>query len=303
MDKFESLRAFTQVVRMGGFAAASRELELSRSAVNKLVINLENQLGVQLLHRTTRKVTPTETGLAFYERCMEILAQLEEAELAVTRLHDEPRGLLRINAPMSFGAIHLSPAVTDFLAAYPDLQVQVILEDRFVNPIEEGFDVVVRIAHPPESPSLIVHEITPIRRVLCASRQYLSDRGSPTHPTDLRQHSCLPYGYLAAGNQWKLQGPDGEFVVPTAGTVCSNNGEVLRDAALRGLGIALLPVFLIEQALQQDHLQIILPDYHPPAVSLCVVYPVNRHLSTKVRLFTNFMRERFGDRDRWSSPT
>lgn len=152
MDKFESIRAFTQVVASGGFAAAARDMGLSRSAVNKLVIGLENELGVQLLHRSTRVVTPTETGLAFYERCIEILASLEEAERSVTQLHGEPRGRLRVNAPMSFGTMHLAPALADFLVQYPDLQVQLTLNDRFIDPIEEGFDVTVRIAEPQKQP-------------------------------------------------------------------------------------------------------------------------------------------------------
>jgi len=148
MDKFDSIRAFTQVVVSGGFAAAAREMGLSRSAVNKLVIALENELGVQLLHRSTRVVSPTETGLAFYERCVEILASLEEAERSITQLQAEPRGRLRVNAPMSFGTMHLAPALADFLVQYPDLQVQLTLNDRFIDPIEEGLWNESYVQHP-----------------------------------------------------------------------------------------------------------------------------------------------------------
>lgn len=153
MDKFDSIRAFTQVVVSGGFAAAAREMGSSRSAVNKLVIALENELSVQLLHRSTRVVTPTETGLAFYERCVEILTSLEEAERSITQLHGEPRGRLRVNAPMSFGTMHLAPALADFLVHYPDLQVQLTLSDRFIDPIEEGFDVTVQLRNLKRSPA------------------------------------------------------------------------------------------------------------------------------------------------------
>ena len=300
MDKFESIRAFTQVVNSGGFAAAAREMGLSRSTVNKLVIALESDLGVQLLHRSTRVVTPTETGLAFHERCVEILASLEEAERSVTQLHEEPRGKLRVNAPMSFGTMHLAPALADFLVHYPDLQVQLTLNDRFIDPIEEGFDVTLRIAKLQESASLIAHPFAPVQRVLCASPTYLETHGIPIHPDELRHHSCLHYGQLAVENQWTLVGPEGEQTIAVNGVLCSNNGEVLRDAAVRGLGITLLPMFIVAQELQQGMLQIVLPDYHPPDLSIAAIYPVNRHLSTKVRLLVDFLQERFGQQPDWT---
>ena len=294
MDKFDSIRAFTQVVVSGGFAAAAREMGLSRSSVNKLVISLENELGVQLLQRSTRVVTPTETGLAFHERCVEILASLEEAERSITQLHNEPRGRLRVNAPMSFGTMHLAPALTDFLVQYPALQVQLTLNDRFVDPIEEGFDITVRIAKPQESASLIVHPLVSAPRVLCAAPSYLELHGVPTHPDELRRHSCLHYGQLAVKNQWTLMGVDGNHTMLVKGVLCSNNGEVLREAAVRGLGITLLPRFIVEPELQQGSLQIVLPNYQPPELSIYVIYPVNRHLSIKIRLLVDFLQERFG---------
>ncbi|MGJ3249341.1 MAG: LysR substrate-binding domain-containing protein [Elainellaceae cyanobacterium] len=293
MDKFECMRAFTRVVETGGFAAAARELELSRSAVSKLVIQLENNLGAQLLHRTTRHVSPTETGLAFYERCVRILADLEEAERAISNLHEEPRGTLKINAPMSFGTLYLGSAVADFMTRYPDLQVQLTLDDRFVDPIEEGYDVVVRIAQPSEWASLIVCPIAPAPRILCASSSYLQKYGTPHHPEELRNHSCLHYGYLATRNHWILHGLDGEYRVPIRSMLCSNNGEVLRDAAMCGLGIALLPAFIVSHDLQEGRLQSVLPDYHPPEIVISVIYPVNRHLSAKVQLLTEFLQARF----------
>lgn len=301
MDKFDSIRAFTQVVVSGGFAAAAREMGLSRSAVNKLVISLENELGAQLLRRSTRVVTPTETGLAFHERCVEILASLEEAERSITQLHNEPRGRLRVNAPMSFGTMHLAPALANFLVQYPDLQVQLTLNDRFIDPIEEGFDVTVRIAKPQESASLIVHSLVSAPRVLCAAPSYLESHDVPTHPNELRQHSCLHYGQLAVENQWTLIGADGDHTVSVNGVLCSNNGEVLREAAIRGLGITLLPRFIVEPELQQGSLQIVLPDYQPPDLGIYVIYPVNRHLSIKIRLLVDFLQERFGQHP--SNPT
>lgn len=294
MDKFESIRAFTQVVTSGGFAAAARAMGVSRSTVNKLVIALENELGTQLLHRSTRVVTPTETGLAFHERCVEILASLEEAERSITQLHEEPKGRLRVNAPMSFGTMHLAPALADFLAQYPDLRLQLTLSDRFIDPIEEGFDVTVRIAKPQANASLIVHPLAPAKRVLCAAPIYLATYGMPVHPHELRYYSCLHYGQLAIEDQWTLTGADGDHTVSVQGVLCSNNGEVLRDAAVRGLGIALLPRFIVEPELQQGTLQVVLPDYYPSELSISVIYPVNRHLSVKIRLLVDFLQERFG---------
>jgi DNA-binding transcriptional LysR family regulator len=294
MDKFEQMRAFTQVVVSGGFAAAARQMGQSRSTVNKLVIALENDLGAQLLHRSTRVVTPTETGLAFYERCVEILSSLEDAERSVAQLHGEPKGRLRINAPMTFGTMHLAGAIADFIAQYPDLQVELTLSDRFIDPIEEGFDVTVRIAEPQPTSSLLVQPLIPAKRVLCASPTYLEKHGTPMHPTELRSHSCLHYGQIAIEHRWTLTGVDGEYTTIVQGVLCSNNGEVLRDAAIRGLGVTLLPRFIVEPALQQGTLQIVLPNYHPSELFIEVLYPVNRHLSTKIRLLVDFLQERFG---------
>jgi DNA-binding transcriptional LysR family regulator len=294
MDKFEQMRAFTQVIVSGGFAAAARQMGLSRSTVNKLVIALENDLGVQLLHRSTRVVSPTETGLAFYERCVEILSSLDEAERSVTQLHAEPKGHLRVNAPMTFGTMYLAPALADFLMHYPELQLQLTLNDRFIDPIEEGFDVTVRIAEPQPMSSLLVQPLAPAPRVLCAAPTYLAKQGTPMHPMDLRVHSCLHYGQIASENQWTLIGAESTHTILVQGALCSNNGEVLREAAIKGLGIALLPQFIVESALQDGRLKLVLPEYRLTELSIEVLYPVNRHLSTKIRLLVDFLRERFG---------
>ena len=296
MDKFASMEAFAQVVRSGGFAAAARKMGVSRSTVNKLVINLENELKVQLLQRSTRQVNPTPTGLAFYERCVDILAEVEAAEIAVSQLQTEPKGTLKINAPMSFGTLHLGKAIAEFMVQYPDLQVQLTLDDRFIDPIAEGYDLTIRIAQPETSPSLVCQAIAPISRVLCASSGYLKRHGLPKHPLELREHSCLHYGQIITGNQWQLTNNKQEYQVTVRGVLCSNNGEVLKDAAVKGLGIALLPTFIIKPELEAETLAIVLPDYQPPAISLCLIYPLNRHLNTKIRLFTKFFKQHFEDK-------
>jgi len=294
MDKFESMRAFAQVVESGGFAAAAREMGLSRSAVNKLVMNLEEALQVQLLQRTTRKVTPTATGLAFYERCTAILADVAEAELAVSDLQTKPQGQLRINAPMTFGTRYLSPLLAQFLQRYPDLHVELSLNDRFIDPIEEGFDVTLRIAHPTPMANLIGQTLAPAPVILCAAPDYLRDRQPPQLPRDLADHPCLAYGHLATDNQWTLIGPDGEHKITIAGPLCANNGEVLQAAAVQGLGIALLPRFIVQADLAAGRLQQLMPAYEAPKISICVLYPVNRHLSTKVQLLVDFLAEQIG---------
>ena len=293
MDKFASMRAFTQVIESGGFAAAARKMGVSRSTVNKLVINLEDELNVQLLQRSTRQVNPTPTGLAFYERCVNILAEVEAAEVAVSQLQTEPKGTLKINAPMSFGTLHLGKAIAEFMTQYPELQVQLTLDDRFIDPIAEGYDLTIRISKPETSPSLVCQAIAPVPRVLCAAADYLAKHGVPQHPEELKEHSCLHYGQIVTGNQWQLSDREQEYRVTVKGVLCSNNGEVLRDAAVRGLGIALLPTFIIKQELDRETLAIVLPNYQPPAIFLCLIYPLNRHLNTKIRLFTEFFRQKF----------
>jgi len=298
MDKLNSIRAFTKVVQHSSFAGAARDLRLSRSAVSKYVMELEEALGVQLLSRTTRSVTATENGQAYYERCLAILSDLEEADLAATRLQAEVRGLLRINAPMSFGTLHLARAVADFMEKYPDLRIQLLLSDQQVDPVQEGFDVTLRIADLPAS-SMIARRIAPARRAICASPSYLARHGTPKHPDDLRGHACLTYGHLATGNQWKLTGPDGDHWIAIPWTLCTNNAEVLRDAAVQGRGIALLPTFIAGADFQQGRLATILTGYQVPEISIYAIYPETRHLSLKVRVFIDFLVERFGGRPYW----
>ncbi len=299
MDKFAALSAFTEVVDQRGFAAAARTKGLSRSQVNKLVANLEDHLGVQLLNRTTRSVAPTPAGQAFYERARAILSDLDEAESALQDDQDEPQGELKINAPMSFGTMHLGPALTDFMLRYPKIRIQLILNDNFVDPVMEGFDLTVRIAEPSETLALIEHEIVEAKRVICASPEFLRDKGTPASPKELADLPCLHYGNLPSGNSWKLGGPDGVHDVRVNGVLCSNNAEILRDAAVKGMGIALLPTFIAGAELQEGRLVTVLADYKPPPISLCLLYTPNRHLSARIRLLVEFFYERFGDRPYW----
>lgn len=293
MDKVASMRAFVKVVEHGSFSEAGRSLRLSRSAVSKHVMELEHELGAQLLNRTTRSASPTENGRAYYERAVAILADLEEADLAVTRLQAEPRGLLRINAPMSFGTLHLGPELALFMEKYPELQIQLTLSDEQIDSVQEGYDITLRIAELASS-SMIARRLLSVPRVICASPAYVQRRGAPEHPKDLKNHDCLTYGFLATGNQWKLTGPDGEHWVQVPWRLCANNAEVLKQAALNGRGIALVPTFIASAALEAGTLVPLLEKYHAPEIALYAIYPPTRHLSVKVRLFIDFLVERFG---------
>ncbi len=294
MDKLEGMRAFVAVVSHSGFAAAGRQLGTSRSAMNKLVAQLEADLGVQLLQRTTRRVSLTDTGRAYHDRCVNILAEVAAADVAVRQLQAEPKGTLRINAPMSFGTLHLARAIAHFMQRYPDIQIQLSLNDRFVDLMEEGFDVTLRIAEIKSDESLVVQEITPVHRVLCASPDYLKARGTPTHPDELSGHDCLQYGHLAIDSPWHLFDSQGRhFTANLHCRSCSNNGEVLREAASAGIGIVILPTFMLSEAIRSGALNIVLADYRPPLITAYLNYATNRHLSTKIQLLTAFLKDWF----------
>lgn len=298
MDKLESMRAFVEVVNHGGFAAAGRHLGLSRSVVNKLVGALESALDVKLLQRTTRKVSLTDTGRAYYERCVDILAEVAAADMAVAQLHSEPKGTLRMNAPMSFGTLHLARAIAQFMARYPDIQVQLTLSDRFIDLIEEGFDITLRIAPLPEDDSMTTQILLPIDRAICASPDYLKRFGTPTQPSDLATHDCLKYGHFATDNRWRLIGADGApTLIKVRCKAYSNNGEVLKDWAIAHQGIVYLPTFIVGAALKSAQLTQILTPYCPPPLTAYLCYAPNRHLSTKIRLLTAFLQDWFKQAD------
>src|SRR4051812_39229089 len=279
MDKFSSMLAFVKVVEHGSFSEAARSLRVSRSVISKYVMELEQALGAQLLNRTTRSAAPTENGRAYYERSVAILADLEGADLAVASLQAEPRGLLRINAPMSFGTLHLGPALTEFMEKYPELQIQLTLSDEQIDAVQEGFDVTLRIAELATS-SLIARRLLGVDRLFCASPAYIERHGAPEHPKDLRNHDCLTYGFLATGNQWKLTGPDGEHWIAPPWKLCANNADVLKQAALNGRGIALLPTFVAGSALDAGELVEVLENYNAPEIALYAIYPPTRHLTS-----------------------
>lgn len=292
MDKLAAMQAFARVVSAGSFAEAARELGRTRSAISKAVMELEHMLGVRLLDRTTRKVRPTEAGLAYYERSAAVLADIEETEIQIAGLHDAPRGVLRINGPMSFGTAYLAGAVADFLNLHPELTIELLLNDRFIDPLEEGVDVTVRIGELADS-SLIARRIAATRRVVVAAPSYLAQHGAPAVPDDLTRHRCLVYGQVAARQRWHLQRDGKAIAVPVTAALCANNGEVLREAACKGLGIAMLPTVIAGDAIKAGQLVTVLDSFSLPALPIHALYAPNRYLAAKTRLVIDFLAARF----------
>ena len=300
MDKLEAMNAFAKVVAAGSYAEAARRLGLTRSAVSKAVMELEQILGARLLDRTTRRVTPTEAGLAYYERVASILADVEETELQISRLHEEPRGVLKVNAPMSFGILYLGDAIAEFMARYPELRLELVLNDRFIDPLEEGVDVTIRIGTLSDS-SLIARRLAPARRALVAAPAYLAQHGTPETPADLINHRCLAYGHMAAVHRWQLL-QEGQVVnVQISAALCSNNGEVLRAAALAGNGIANLPTFLVGPDIAAGQLVPVLTATPPTELGIFALYAPNRYLAAKTRVFIDFLVSRFGEKPAWDA--
>ncbi len=296
MDRLSAMEVFTNVVEFEVFCAAASHLGISRASVSKQVIQLEESLGARLLNRTTRRVSVTEVGEAYYERCKRVLAEVEEADLLVEQLHSEPRGTLKVSAPMSFGVAHLGPAVSDFLSEYRELSISLTLNDRFTDLIEEGFDIAIRIAQSADS-SLIARRLSGVRCVMTATPEYLERKGVPTKPRDLSGHQCLSYSYLASGLEWPIFGPNGATSVKVSGPLKANNGEVLLQAARQNLGIAFLPNFLVREDIQAGVLVPVLEQYRLPELSVYAVSPPNRFPARKVQAFIAFLAERFETAD------
>lgn len=301
MDSLSDIAVFVQVVDSGSFTAAAERLELSKSVVSKYVTRLEDRLGARLLNRTTRRLNLTEVGRVFYERSRRGLQEIDEAETQVSRLQGTPRGTLRLNAPMSFGILHIAPALQDFVSRYPDVSVDMNLDDRKVDVIEEGFDLAVRISDLPDS-SLIARRLGPCNYVICAAPKYLDQHGTPRIPEDLHKHNCIIYQYRPSAYDWHFLTPDGKHIsVSVSGSVRMNNGLAIREALLHGVGIARTPTFVVHSDIQAGRIQPILSDYSTLEVSIYLVYPQRQHLSPKVRAFVDFMAERIKDPPYWES--
>lgn len=292
MDKVQEMSSFVAVVEAGSFVAAADATGLSKAAVSRHVADLEQRLGVRLLQRTTRRLSLTDEGHTFFARAKELLAAIDEAESDIAARTGEPQGLLRVNAPLTFGVLHLAPLWGRFAAAHPKLTLDVTLGDRIVDLIEEGYDLAVRITNLPSS-VLVSRKLASTRVVLCASPGYLERHGTPAHPRELAAHRVISYSYWSTRDEWNFTGPEGPVAVRTTPRLHTNNGDTCRAAALDDQGIILQPDFLVGADLQRGALVELMPAYRSITLGIYAVYPSRKHLPLKVRRMIDFLVEAF----------
>lgn len=300
IDIVAGMKCFTAVVDAGSFAKAAEKLDLSRGMATRYVAQLEAHLGARLLNRTTRKLSLTETGSDYYERAVQVLAMIEEAETSAAQESAIARGTLRVNTSVAFGTGHMASAITEFLRLHPGVTVSLTLNDRVVDLVEEGFDIAVRIGAKID-PGLIARRLTPARIILCASPGYLENYGIPKTPDELVHHNCLNYDYSSPHGQWRFRKKGSERMVRVTGNLHGNNGNAIVNAAIEGLGIALQPTFLVYEAVKTKKLVRLLADWETNELSVYAVYPSRRFLPPKVRLFIDFLAARFGTEPYWDA--
>ncbi len=288
MDRFAEMQAFAAVVDAGSFVKAADVLGISKAAVSRHVAELESRLGVRLLQRTTRRLSLTAEGEAFQASCKALLADVDAAEAEITSRSGEATGLLKVNVPVSFGLLHLAPLWPEFRARNPRVTLEVTLNDRFVDLIEEGYDLAVRIARLPSS-SLVSRQLASARLVLCASPAYLRQHGTPGTPADLANHAVVAYSLLSTGDNWTFDGPDGPVSVKVSPWMRSNSGDTCRAAALQHAGIVLQPSFLVGADLLAGTLVEVLPQYRSSVFGIHAVWPTRKHLSARVRALIDFL--------------
>ncbi|WP_413665646.1 LysR family transcriptional regulator [Microbulbifer sp. CNSA002] len=293
METIAAIPIFVTVAETGGFSPAAKLLGISKSAVSKRVTQLELQLGVKLLHRTTRKLSLTEAGEHFYEHARIAYKSAKDAQDAVLQLQGEPRGRLRINAPMSFGRLHLAPLIPVFMKRYPEISIDMILDDKVVDLVGEGFDIAIRGGDLPDT-SLIARKIAPLKSVLCASPSYLKEFGEPTELEQLTAHNCLIFTYSRDVKEWGFIKDNHLHTIEVKGNYQINNSEALREALLQGVGIGRLPTFVAGPDIETGKLIPLFEEYQMPAKSIYAVFPERQFMPAKVRAFIDFAIEYFG---------
>ena len=301
MDRLGAIQVFAQVVETGSFAKAADRLGLSTSAASRYVAELESHLQTRLLNRTTRRVSLTESGRAFYERAVQLLADLAEAEEEASSAAVVPRGTIRLTTSVNFGVRHVAPAIADFLAEHREVRFDVSLSDRVVDLVEEGFDLAIRVG-PPGPENLVARKLGETRLVPCASPDYLAKHGAPKAPEDLARHDCFTYEYVSPRHVWRFRDRSGaERSVRVSGSLHSNNGDLLSEVAARGAGIVFEPAFIVGPDVRAGRLVPLLQDFEPLPLPIYAVYPSRKHLSAKVRRFVEFLIERFASAQDWSA--
>jgi DNA-binding transcriptional LysR family regulator len=293
MDRFSCMATFVKAVELGSFSAAADALSMSSQLVGKHVQMLEQHLNVRLLNRTTRRQSLTDFGKTFYERARNILAEVEAAEDLAAETRIAPRGRLRVNAPVTFGVHALAPRLPEYLKAFPEISIDLRLSNRFVDVIDEGYDVVFRVGELADS-GLIARVLEPYRLILCAAPSYLAARGRLKSPTDLEQHDCLGFAFREMESRWDFEGPDGRVSVPVSSRVVMDSGEALLTAALAGMGVMLQPAEMVLPEITAGRLIALLPDYRAPSLPFHILYAPDRRPPPKLRSFIDFAASAFG---------
>src|SRR6516164_5430248 len=295
MDRLSSMSSFVQVVDTRSFSGAARQLKLSQATVTGHVQSLEQQLGIRLLNRTTRKVSLTEEGAQFYQRCMRILAEFTEVENLAKSFQQAPRGRLRLNTDVTLARV-VAPVVSEYVLSYPEVSVELIMTDQISDLVEGKFDLAIHTGSAFDS-SLIQRRLGKAQRVVCASPNYLALRGTPRIPEDLAGHNCLTVSNSARTNRWRFTSGTGEHEIEVAGNLCSNSIEAIRAAALQGQGVCLLPLLSVAEDLKTGRLLRLLPDHVAVEAAIQALYPSGRHLSARVRTFLDFVAKRLREAD------
>ena len=299
MGRFEEIHTFIRVVEAGSISGAADRMGVAKSAVSRRLKELEEHLGVELFHRTTRQMNLTDTGRAFYHQAVRILDDVLEAEHATSQAHGTLKGSLKIALPSSFGLMHIGPAINKFLKEHPQVEFDLDFNDREVDLIQEGFDLAIRIANLPDS-SLIARRFAPVKTVMCASPDYLEQMGIPRSPDELIEHQCLVYSLLRDYEYWHLSDIRGnEIRTRIRPYLKASTGEFIRDAAVAGLGIVLIPTFIAYKEIERGTLVPVLKDYKPPQINAYAIYPQTRHLSQRVRTFVDLLVKRFEGTPYW----
>lgn len=288
MDRFDAMRLFVRVVESGNFSTTAREFGIGQPAVSKRITALERHLGARLLNRNTVRVAPTELGTAYYQRCLRVLAELEDAEAVTEDPKLGPSGTLRLSAPVAFGRLHVVPRLQEFLHRHPRVRVDLLMSDSFVNLVEDGIDVAIRIGALGDS-ALVARRLGHSPRLTVATPGYFKAHGVPQHPNDLLQHNCIVYSFLATNNEWHFRGAEGEVAVRVNGNIRVNNSEAVRELVLGGAGIAVAPAWLIGRELATGKLRPVLQDFTPTPLEIAAVYPSARHLAPKTRAFIDYI--------------
>jgi DNA-binding transcriptional LysR family regulator len=293
MDRWHAIKAFISIVELRSYTAAGRQLGLSRSHLSKQITILEDALGVRLLNRTTKHVSPTDIGQAYYDTCTRVVGELEAAESSLGTLRRAPRGTLKILAPKSLAILELADAVREFVARYEELEVCIFLEDELLDIVEHGFDLALRFGKQADS-ALIARKLCSIRFIVCATPGYLRRHGTPRHPADLAAHECFRNLAISSDSCWRFHGRSGDSAIAVRGRLSSNSTVFLRECVLRGDGIGLMPSYSVRREIKKGILRPLLTRYKSAELPLYAVYPDSRHLTAKVRLCIDFLVDWFG---------